>query len=106
MSTAAPEAIEAPTPIEDESECPEPEAAAEESAPTDRLLSLDAFRGLTILGMLLVNNAGPALGPETPATLEHAPWGGGVTFADCVFPWFLFIVGVAIPWSMRSRKLA
>jgi predicted acyltransferase len=112
MSTASPESAEGlppansavpegPTP--DEATAPD-EAASPEGP--ERLLSLDAFRGLTILGMLLVNNAGPALGPETPATLTHAPWGGGVYFADCVFPWFLFIVGVAIPWSLRSRKPA
>jgi predicted acyltransferase len=68
----------------------------------DRLLSLDAFRGLTILLMLLVNNA--ALDTATPKHLTHAPWNGGVYLADLVFPWFLFIVGVALPWSVASLR--
>jgi predicted acyltransferase len=67
-----------------------------------RLTSLDAFRGLAILGMLLVNNK--ALGPATPHQLTHAGWGEGVHFADLVFPWFLFIVGVAIPYAAASRR--
>lgn len=67
-----------------------------------RLLSLDAFRGLTILGMLLVNNV--ALDTATPKHLMHAGWNEGVTFADMVFPWFLFILGVAIPYSLASHR--
>ncbi|HZH99435.1 MAG TPA: heparan-alpha-glucosaminide N-acetyltransferase domain-containing protein [Fimbriimonadaceae bacterium] len=67
-----------------------------------RLVSLDAFRGITILLMLLVNNA--SLGRHTPPYLQHAPWGGGIHLADLVFPWFLFCVGVAIPFSAASWK--
>ena len=67
-----------------------------------RLLSLDAFRGLTIAGMLLVNNI--ALDTRTPAQLTHAPWNGGIRFADVIFPWFLLIVGVAISYSAASAK--
>jgi predicted acyltransferase len=62
-----------------------------------RLISLDAFRGLTILGMLLVNNI--ALDIATPVQFTHAPWNQGLHFADLVFPWFLLIVGIAIPFS-------
>ena len=76
--------------------------AASRERPRARLLSLDAFRGLTILGMLLVNNT--ALDTATPAQLSHAPWDGGVHFADLVFPWFLLIVGVAIPYSAASQR--
>jgi predicted acyltransferase len=75
--------------------------AGEQSA-TARLVSLDAFRGLTILGMLLVNNV--ALDTATPRNLTHAPWNQGVNFADMVFPWFLFIVGVAIPYAVASAR--
>lgn len=67
-----------------------------------RLISLDAFRGLTILLMLLVNNA--AVDTATPAQLTHAPWNGGIHLADLVFPWFLFCVGVAIPYSVASAR--
>jgi predicted acyltransferase len=69
---------------------------------TNRVISLDAFRGLTIIGMLLVNNA--ALDVFTPKHLTHALWNQGINFADLVFPWFLFIVGVAIPFSYISHK--
>jgi len=55
---------------------------------------------LAILGMLLVNNI--ALDTATPRPLTHAPWNGGLYFADLVFPWFLLIVGVAIPYSAAS----
>jgi predicted acyltransferase len=65
-------------------------------------VSLDAFRGLTILGMLLVNNV--ALDTRTPAHLVHAPWNEGVRFADLVFPWFLLIVGVALPYAAASFR--
>jgi len=67
-----------------------------------RLMSLDAFRGLTIIGMLLVNNA--SMDTATPKHLVHAAWNQGITFADMVFPWFLFIVGVAIPYSKASQR--
>lgn len=65
-----------------------------------RLVSLDAFRGLTIALMLLVNNT--ALDTATPIQLTHAPWNGGIRLADLVFPWFLFCVGVAIPFASAS----
>ena len=52
--------------------------------------------------MLLVNNI--ALDRHTPRQLVHAPWNGGVHFADLVFPWFLLIVGVAIPYAWASHR--
>ena len=58
-----------------------------------RLLSLDAFRGLTIALMILVNTPGD--GRNTYAPLQHAEWHGW-TLTDCVFPSFVWIVGVAI----------
>ncbi len=71
-------------------------------SPSGRLMSLDAFRGMVILGMLLVNNI--ALGDYTPRALAHAPWNQGATFADMIFPWFILIVGVAIPFSAASTR--
>jgi predicted acyltransferase len=65
-----------------------------------RLVSLDAFRGLVIVGMLLVNNS--VLDTATPRQLLHAGWNQGLTFADMVFPWFLLIVGVSIPFSAAA----
>lgn len=68
----------------------------------DRSISIDAFRGITILLMLLVNNI--AIDIITPYYLKHAPWGKGVTIADLVMPWFLMIVGISIPFSLSSSK--
>ena len=68
--------------------------------PSQRLLSLDAFRGATIAGMILVNNPGTwsAIYPQ----LEHAKWNGW-TFTDWIFPFFLWIVGVAMTMSFAKR---
>ncbi len=66
-----------------------------------RLTSLDAFRGFTIALMILVNS------PGDPAAvyplLSHASWNGW-TFADSVFPSFLFIVGVSLVFSFAKRE--
>src|SRR3954453_1938496 len=69
------------------------------SAP--RLLSLDAFRGATIAGMLLVNNPGSWSDLYTP--LEHAPWNGW-TPTDLIFPFFLFIAGITTQLSLGARR--
>lgn len=71
-----------------------------EGSTSTRLVSLDAFRGLTIAGMILVNN--PGSWAHIYAPLRHAEWHGW-TPTDLVFPYFLFIVGVAIPFSFRRR---
>jgi len=68
------------------------------SAP--RLVSLDVFRGLTVVGMVLVNNPGSWAHIYWP--LEHAEWNGW-TPTDLIFPFFLFIVGVAIPLGLGKR---
>ncbi|MDQ2854826.1 MAG: DUF5009 domain-containing protein [Acidobacteriota bacterium] len=67
---------------------------------TPRLISLDVFRGLTVAGMVLVNNPGSWSHIYWP--LEHADWNGW-TPTDLVFPFFLFIVGVAIPLGLGRR---
>jgi predicted acyltransferase len=69
--------------------------------PSSRLLSLDAFRGLTILGMILVNNPGRWGDQYWP--LAHAPWHGW-TPTDLVFPFFLFIVGTSLAYSLRKYR--
>lgn len=66
----------------------------------DRLVSLDVFRGITIAGMVLVNNPGTWAHIYWP--LAHAGWHGW-TPTDLVFPFFLFIVGVAIPLAFGKR---
>jgi predicted acyltransferase len=66
-----------------------------------RLRSLDFFRGLTVAGMILVNNPGDWAHIYAP--LEHSAW-NGCTPTDLVFPFFLFIVGVSIVYAMASGK--
>lgn len=65
-----------------------------------RLVSLDVFRGATIVGMILVNNPGTWAHVYPP--LRHAEWHGW-TPTDLIFPFFLFIVGVAIPLAYTKR---
>jgi predicted acyltransferase len=76
-----------------------PPQAAPVSGPAapGRLLSLDVFRGITVAGMLLVNNPGTWSAIYPP--LKHAEWHGW-TPTDLIFPFFLFIVGVAMAFSL------
>ncbi|GAA0138320.1 hypothetical protein Leryth_002874 [Lithospermum erythrorhizon] len=60
-----------------------------------RVATLDAFRGLTIVLMILVDDAGGSY-PK----IDHSPW-NGCTLADFVMPFFLFIVGVAIALALK-----
>lgn len=64
-----------------------------------RLLSLDILRGITISGMLLVNNPGSPDHVYVP--LDHAPW-NGFTPTDLVFPFFMFIMGVSMYISLSK----
>jgi heparan-alpha-glucosaminide N-acetyltransferase len=70
--------------------------------PVARVASVDALRGLTILLMVFVND----LGPAAPSWLHHIrpPRADGMTVADVVFPWFLFIVGVSIPLAFERAR--
>ncbi len=67
----------------------------------ERLLSLDVFRGLTVAGMLLVNNPGTWSAIYPP--LRHAEWHGW-TPTDLIFPFFLSIVGVTTVLSLEARR--
>lgn len=75
-------------------------AQSSASKTSGRLLSLDVFRGATIAGMMLVNNPG-SWGHIYPP-FKHAAWHGW-TYTDTVFPFFLWIVGVAMTFSMAKR---
>jgi predicted acyltransferase len=81
-----------PVPARTDVPAPRPAPAAE------RLVSLDAFRGLTIASMILVNNPGSWLTLYWP--LGHAPWHGW-TPTDLIFPFFLFMVGMSLNFSRR-----
>jgi predicted acyltransferase len=79
-------------------------ASAETRPPTPRpprLVALDAFRGLTVAAMLLVNDPGSWGHMFRP--LEHAAWNGW-TPTDLIFPFFLFIVGITTGLSIDSRR--
>ncbi|XP_010929549.1 uncharacterized protein [Elaeis guineensis] len=67
-----------------------PASAPSSARKQQRLVSLDVFRGIAVALMILVDDAG-AFVPE----INHSPW-DGVTLADFVMPFFLFIVGVAL----------
>ncbi len=70
------------------------------AAPSNRLLSLDVLRGLTIAFMILVNNNGYEAAAYGP--LKHSAW-NGFTPTDLVFPTFLFLVGITTVFSTASR---
>jgi len=70
---------------------------------SNRLLSLDAFRGFTIAAMLLVNNPGDW--GHLYSQLAHAKWNGW-TFTDWIFPFFLFISGVSLTLSLSRQTQA
>lgn len=76
-------------------------AAAPTTGRPERLVSLDVFRGMTVAGMLLVNNPGTWSAIYPP--LEHAAWNGW-TPTDLIFPFFLFIVGITTELSLRARR--
>jgi heparan-alpha-glucosaminide N-acetyltransferase len=70
---------------------------------SDRVLSIDIFRGLTILTMIFVNDVAGVR--NIPDWLKHfPPEGDGMTFVDLVFPAFLFIVGMSIPFAIAKRR--
>lgn len=64
-----------------------------------RFLSLDVFRGMTILAMIVLNNQ---TGKSVFAPLVHSA-GDGITFADMIFPFFLFIAGAALWFSTHKH---
>lgn len=69
---------------------------------TQRIFSIDALRGITILVMIFVNEVAGVKG--IPAWMKHVPADAdGMTFVDVVFPCFLFIVGMAIPFALNNR---
>lgn len=72
--------------------------------PSERLLSLDVVRGLIVLLMLFVNDMPGVAG--TPAWLKHIEPSSadGMTLPDFVFPAFLFIVGLSIPFAIEARR--
>jgi predicted acyltransferase len=77
------------------------EKAASVARISARLGSIDVSRGFTIAGMLLVNAAGDF--DHVYKQLAHAPW-NGLTFADLVFPSFVFLMGASIAFSLDPKR--
>jgi predicted acyltransferase len=75
--------------------------SGQEELLSTRLVSLDVFRGLTVAGMLLVNDPGTWSAIYPP--LRHADWHGW-TPTDLIFPFFLFIVGITTQLSISARR--
>jgi predicted acyltransferase len=71
------------------------------TAGSQRLDSLDVFRGLSIAAMILVSTPGTWSAVYTP--LDHAIWNGW-TFTDLVFPFLLFAMGAAVPFALARRR--
>ena len=71
----------------------------------ERVAAIDIFRAVTMLLMIFVNDLWTIRG--TPHWLEHfGVYEDGMGFSDVVFPWFLFIVGLSIPFSIKAHKNA
>lgn len=83
-----------------EAAAPRPSGIIASPTKSERLVSLDVFRGLTIGLMILVNNNGDWEAAYWP--LQHSKWNGW-TPTDLVFPFFVFIVGVSMVYSISSR---
>ena len=73
------------------------ETAEVEARQSRRVRSLDAFRGLSITIMIFVNYGGGSY-----YFFNHSPW-NGLTVADLVFPWFVWIMGVSLVISTQSQ---
>lgn len=70
-------------------------------ATKNRILSIDVLRGITIAGMILVNNPGSWSAMYTPLT--HASW-HGLTPTDLIFPFFMFIMGISTYISLKKYQ--
>eukprot|EP00250_Pteridium_aquilinum_P006611 c16495_g1_i1 orf=559-1998(+) len=77
---------------------PSPIIKSAEPCKQERLVSLDVFRGMTVVAMIVVDYLGGVW-----STLNHSPW-DGITFADFVVPAFLFIVGVSLSLTYKALE--
>lgn len=77
--------------------------AGSEPRAAGRFVSIDAARGLTMLVMIFVNDLGEVPNTIVPAWMKHSRLVSGITFVDLVFPAFLFIVGMSIPFALSAR---
>src|SRR5579885_1207274 len=84
-----------------------PSASSAGSVRGNRITSIDALRGLVMFTMIFVNDLAGAPHELVPDWMVHFSdrhrGGSGMTFVDLVFPGFLFIVGMSIPFALGSR---
>ncbi|CAH9132541.1 unnamed protein product [Cuscuta epithymum] len=81
-------------------DCPLKSAVPNSTGKRVRLVSLDVFRGITVALMILVEYAGGIM-----PSINHSPW-DGLTLADLVMPFFLFIVGLSLALAYKSQNLS
>jgi predicted acyltransferase len=82
---------------------PDSDAPASIPAHSARITSIDALRGLVMFTMIYVNDLAGASDKIVPGWMKHFHGKSGMTFVDLVFPAFLFIVGMSIPFGLGSR---
>ena len=91
-----------PDPVRPRSDVPDRASSPQPDGPSSRprLRSIDVARGLAVVGMLFVDNRGSG---SITRQLVHVPW-NGLHVADIVFPVFLLVVGVSMPFSSRANR--
>jgi predicted acyltransferase len=77
--------------------------SAGQESPSPRVTSVDALRGCVMFTMIFVNDLAGAPHNIVPDWMRHFKGGSGMTFVDLVFPAFLFIVGMSIPFALGAR---
>src|SRR6267378_4346077 len=80
-----------------------PDTGPFDSGRSSRITSIDALRGFVMFTMIFVNDIAGVSNDIVPAWMKHYHGKSGMTFVDLVFPAFLFIVGMSIPFALGSR---